>query len=81
MESWRCSARQCARRPCAAHLFRLFWRAANSLGFARSDFPSLYAHYDRMMAREAVKKTICTEEAIGYHLPDLKTAGSIKQDR
>jgi hypothetical protein len=34
-----------------------------------------------MMAREAVKKTICTEEAIGYHLPDLKTAGSIKQDR
>lgn len=65
------------------HLFRLFWRAANSLGFARSDFPSLYAHYDRMMAREAVKKTICIEEAIGYHLPDLKTGsiGSIKQDR
>jgi hypothetical protein len=43
----------------AAALFQVSFFAAlivppaNSLGFARSDFPSLYAHYDRMMAREA----------------------------
>jgi len=32
------------------------------------DYPNLSAHYDRMMAREAVKKTIAAESAVGYHL-------------
>jgi glutathione S-transferase len=51
------------------HLFRLFWRAANSLGLSRDEFPALFAHYDRMTERDAVKKTIEIESAIGYHLP------------
>ena len=46
------------------HLFRLFWRAANSLGLVREEFPALFAHYDRMMERDAVKKTIEIESAI-----------------
>jgi glutathione S-transferase len=51
------------------HLFRLFWRAANSLGLSRDEFPTLFAHHDRVMERPAVKKTIEIESAIGYHLP------------
>jgi len=51
------------------HLFRLFWRFTNSLKPPREEFPSLTAHYDRMMARPAVIKTIATESAIGYELP------------
>ncbi len=51
------------------HLFRLFWRLANSLNPARSEFPHLWAHYDRMMARPAVRQTIAIEEKIGYELP------------
>ena len=33
------------------------------------DFPNLDAHYARMMARPAVKKTIEIEAALGYRLP------------
>ena len=33
------------------------------------DFPNIEAHYHRMMARPAVKKTIEVEEKIGYSLP------------
>jgi len=51
------------------HLFRLFWRFRGSLNPAPSDFPALSAHYDRMMARPAVKQTIEIESAIGYELP------------
>ena len=51
------------------HLFRLYWRLFNSLKPARGTFPNLDAHYARMMARPAVKKTIEIESAIGYELP------------
>lgn len=51
------------------HLFRLFWRFRSSLEPAPGDFPNIEAHYDRMMARPAVKKTIEIEERIGYALP------------
>ena len=51
------------------HLFRLYWRFFNSLMPAPGTFPNLDAHYARMMARPAVKKTIEIETALGYHLP------------
>ena len=51
------------------HLFRLYWRLANSLKPAPEDFPNLTAHYARMMARSAVQRTIEIESAIGYELP------------
>src|SRR5271155_1030348 len=51
------------------HLFRLFWRFSASLRPSPADFPNLIAHHDRMLAREAVKRTIETESAIGYELP------------
>jgi glutathione S-transferase len=51
------------------HLFRLYWRLANSLKPAPRAFPNLTAHYARMMARPAVQRTIEIETAIGYELP------------
>lgn len=51
------------------HLFRLFWRFSNSLKPERGEFSNLFAHYDRMMARAAVKRTLEIEAAIGYDLP------------
>jgi len=51
------------------HLFRLYWRFVDSLKPAPGDFPGLSAHYDRMMARPAVRRTIDIESAIGYALP------------
>jgi glutathione S-transferase len=51
------------------HLFRLYWRRANSLKPAPEEFPNLTAHYQRMMARPAVQRTIEIESAIGYELP------------
>jgi glutathione S-transferase len=51
------------------HLFRLYWRLANSLHPAPETFPNLTAHYARMMARPAVQRTIEIEAAIGYELP------------
>ena len=51
------------------HLFRLYWRLANSLHPAPDMFPNLTAHYQRMMARPAVQRTIEIESAIGYELP------------
>ena len=50
------------------HLFRLYWRFVDSLGPA-PEFPGLTAHYQRMMARPAVEKTIAIEREIGYQLP------------
>jgi len=51
------------------HLFRLYWRFFNSLHPAPGEFPNLDAHYQRMMDRAAVQKTISIEKAIGYELP------------
>ncbi len=51
------------------HLFRLFWRFRGSLDPGPAEFPNLCAHYDRMMARPAVQRTIEIESAIGYQLP------------
>jgi glutathione S-transferase len=51
------------------HLFRLYWRLANSLHPAPEAFPNLTAHYARMMARPAVQRTIEIESAVGYELP------------
>jgi glutathione S-transferase len=51
------------------HLFRLYWRLANSLHPAPGMFPNLTAHYQRMMARPAVQRAIEIETAIGYELP------------
>ena len=51
------------------HLFRLFWRFNSSLHPSREEFPHLFAHHDRILARPAVQKTIEIESAIGYRLP------------
>jgi glutathione S-transferase len=51
------------------HLFRLYWRLANSLKPAPETFPNLTAHYARMMERPGVQRTIAIEAAIGYELP------------
>jgi glutathione S-transferase len=51
------------------HLFRLYWRFFNSRRPARGEFPRLDAHYERMMARPAVRRTCEIEAAIGYELP------------
>jgi glutathione S-transferase len=51
------------------HLFRLYWRFVGSTKPGPGEFPNLSAHYDRMMARSAVQRTIEIESAIGYALP------------
>jgi len=51
------------------HLFRLFWRLVGSLKPDRTAFPGLYAHYEHMMARPAVQRTIAVESEVGYELP------------
>ncbi len=51
------------------HLFRVYWRNCSLMKSAGGEFPNLDAHYARMMARPAVKKTIEIETAAGYELP------------
>ena len=51
------------------HLFRLYWRFVDALKPNLGDFPGLSAHYERMMARPAVQRTLEIERAIGYALP------------
>jgi glutathione S-transferase len=51
------------------HLFRLYWRLKNSLKIPDGSFPNLSAHYERMMQRPAVQRTIDDERIIGYELP------------
>jgi len=51
------------------HLFRLFWRFVDALHPPASDYSGMMAHYERMMARAAVKQTIAIESAIGYEFP------------
>ena len=41
----------------------------NSLKPNLGDFPGLSDHYERMMARPAVRQTLEIESAIGYALP------------
>lgn len=51
------------------HLFRLFWRFLNSLRPAPGAFANLMRHYNAMMARDAVRRTLEAEAAFGYELP------------
>jgi glutathione S-transferase len=51
------------------HLFRLYWRFVTTLGPTAGSYPNLSAHYDRMMARPAVQRTLQAEAAVGYNLP------------
>lgn len=51
------------------HLFRLYWRVREALAPKPGDLPNIEAHYARVMARPAVKKTIEIEEKVGYSLP------------
>ena len=51
------------------HLFRLYWRFVNWSHVQKEEFPRLSAHYERMMARPAVKRTCEIEAGIGYELP------------
>ena len=51
------------------HLFRLYWRFVDTLHPPAVTYPNLSAHYDRMMGRPAVKRTLEAESAIGYNLP------------
>jgi glutathione S-transferase len=52
------------------HLFRLYWRIVTSLKPTAETFPNLSAHYDHMMARPAVQRTLEVERTIGYELPE-----------
>jgi glutathione S-transferase len=51
------------------HLFRLFWRLLPSVKSAATTLPGVFRHYERMMIRPAVRRTIELESAIGYELP------------
>lgn len=53
------------------HLFRLYWRyrTHHTRPLNAADYPHLEAHFQRMMARPAVQRTIEAESAIGYELP------------
>jgi glutathione S-transferase len=51
------------------HLFRLYWRFKTATSPASGEYPSLDRHFDRMMMRPAVKKTIEIESTVGYNLP------------
>ena len=50
------------------HLFRLYWRTRDALEPKAGGFANIEAHYQRVMARPAVRKTIEIEEKIGYSL-------------
>jgi glutathione S-transferase len=49
------------------HLFRVYWRLANSLKPEPGTFPNLDAHQARMMARPAVQRTIEVESRSGMN--------------
>jgi glutathione S-transferase len=51
------------------HLFRLYWRFVKTVEPPPGSYPNLSAHYDRIMARPAVQRTIAAEAAVGYNLP------------
>ena len=54
------------------HLFRLYWRLIGSLPVPADSLPALDAHYERMMARSAVIKTIEVETAAGFDFPTAR---------
>ena len=58
-------------RPSIAdiHLFRLYWRFANATNPAPGSYPNLAAHYELMIERPAVRRTIEIERQVGYELP------------
>ena len=56
------------------HLFRLYWRLARSVKLELGAYPNLSAHYERMMLRPAVRRTIEVESALGYELPAFPTS-------
>ena len=59
------------------HLFRLYWRFVTTLGIAPGLHPNLHRHYDRMMSRSAVQRTLAAEAAAGYNLsPDFPSGGN-----
>ena len=50
------------------HLFRLYWRMREPLKLKAEDTPAVYALYERVLARPAVKKTLADEKvAIWIH--------------
>ena len=51
------------------HLFRLYWRFSRAVDLPPNALPNLAAHQERMLKRDAVKKTIAIESSIGYELP------------
>jgi glutathione S-transferase len=58
------------------HLFRLYWRFVTTLGIGPDLYPNLHRHYERMMVRGAVQRTLATEAAAGYNLsPDFPAGG------
>jgi glutathione S-transferase len=50
------------------HLFRLFWRFSHSAPLEPAEFPNVFAHRERVLARRAVRTTIEIEATIGYEL-------------
>ena len=48
---------------------------------SRAEFPNLFAHYDRMMARPAVQRTLEIEKSIGYELPRNRRQKSAPSSR
>lgn len=48
------------------HLFRVFWRFMASRKPDLAALPNLVAHYERMLARPAVQRTLEAEAGIGY---------------
>lgn len=50
------------------HLFRLFWRVRDMLEPIFPELPGLASHYERMMARPSVQRTIELESKIGRTL-------------
>ena len=54
------------------HLFRLYWRLIGSLPVPQGELPALDAHYERMMRRPAVLKTIEAETAVGFDFPTAR---------
>lgn len=51
------------------HLFRLYWRFRGPLELRATDYPGIHGHYERMLARPAVKKTLEAEEKVASSLP------------
>ena len=56
------------------HLFRLYWRLVRSVKLEPGAYPNLSAHYERMMLRPSVRRTIEIESELGYELPPFPTS-------